>query len=71
MVKETRKLVTPATTPITGGPAKKPKNPIDETAASATPGDITFDFPAALYIKGTTEETPKPTKKKPNIDVAK
>lgn len=66
---ETRKLVAPATNPISGGPNRKPINPIVETAARATPGDITFDLPAALYTRGITDETPTPTNKNPAIAV--
>ena len=69
--KEIRRLERPAIIPISGGPIKKPKKPIVETAAMATPADITLDLPAALYTKGTTEETPKPTKKNPIIAVTK
>ena len=46
--KEVFKLVAPAISPIRGGPDKNPKKPIVDTAASATPGDIARDFPAAL-----------------------
>src|SRR3954469_21334147 len=66
---EILKLVAPAINPINGGPDRKPRNPIVETAASATPGDMTFDLPAALYTSGTTEDTPKPTSRKPRIAV--
>src|SRR3712207_1491167 len=69
--KDTRKLVAPATKPIRGGPIKKPKKPMVDTAAKATPGDNTFDLPAALYTNGITEETPAPTSKKPAIAVTK
>src|SRR5664279_757836 len=55
--------------PIKGGPNKNPRYPIVDTAAIATPGDITFDLPAALYIIGTTEETPAPTNRNPMIAV--
>lgn len=66
---EVRKLVAPATKPINGGPTRKPRKPIVETAASATPGDMVFDLPAALYTSGTTDETPNPTNKNPMIAV--
>src|SRR6266852_1994088 len=56
--------------PIKGGPNKKPMYPIVDTAAMATPGDITLDLPAALYIIGTTDETPAPTIKNPRVAVA-
>lgn len=68
---EIRKLKMPATNPMIGGPAKKPRKPILETAAKAIPGDICFDLPASLYTNGTTEETPKPTIKKPIMEVIK
>ncbi len=61
----------PAIIPISGGPIKKPKKPMVDTAAIATPADITFDLPAALYTNGTMEETPKPTKKNPIMAVIK
>jgi len=63
--KEIRRLDKPAINPISGGPIKKPRKPIVDTAAMATPGDITVYLPAALYTSGTTEETPKPTRKNP------
>lgn len=47
-VNEARKVNKPATKPITGGPIKNPTKPMVETAAKATPGDMVFDFPAAL-----------------------
>lgn len=62
-VNDQRKPAISAIKPIKGGPIKNPKNPIVETAAKATPGDMVFDFPVALYTSGTTEETPKPTRK--------
>ncbi len=52
---------------MVGGPNKNPIKPIVETAASEAPGVIVPDFPAALYTKGTTEETPKPTNRKPPV----
>jgi hypothetical protein len=69
--KDIRRLEMPAIIPINGGPIKKPKKPMVETAAIATPADITFDLPAALYTNGTMEETPKPTKKNPIMAVIK
>ena len=63
--KDQRRLDICAIKPITGGPNKNPRKPIVETAASATPGDMVFDLPAAPYTKGTTEETPIPTNKNP------
>ena len=66
--KEMRRLEIPAIIPINGGPIRKPKKPIVETAAMATPADITFDLPAVLYTNGTTDDTPNPTSKNPKID---
>ena len=65
--KETLRSVAPATKPIKGGPIKKPKKPIVETAAIATPAESFLDFPAAPYTSGTTDETPKPTRRNPII----
>ena len=65
MMKDMRRLDAPATMPIRGGPIKNPKKPMLDTAASATPGDISLDFPAVLYTSGTTEDTPSPTRKNP------
>ena len=62
---EIRKLVASAINPMMGGPMRSPINPNEETAVNAVPGDSVFDFPAALYTMGTTDETPKPMKKKP------
>src|SRR5688572_5928762 len=67
---DTRRLLACATNPIIGGPIKKPRYPIVETAANATPGETFFDFPAALYTSGTTDDTPAPTSINPAIDVA-
>lgn len=67
--KDILKLVAPATIPMRGGPIKKPRKPIVETADKPTPGDNFLDFPAALYTIGTTDETPAPTNKKPIIAV--
>ncbi len=47
-IKEIRRLAAPAIKPIIGGAIKNPANPIVDTAASATPGDMIFDLPAAL-----------------------
>ena len=58
-----RKLDACAIKPITGGPNKKPRKLIVETAARANSGDIVFDFPAMPYTIGTTHETPIPTSK--------
>jgi hypothetical protein len=68
-INEALKVANPAINPIIGGPNKNPINPIVDTAASATPGAMVFDFPAALYTIGTTDETPAPTSKKPAIAV--
>ena len=69
MRKEMRRLNKPATKPIIGGPIKKPKNPMLDTAANAIPGEMVVDLPAWLYTSGTTEEMPKPTIKNPVIAV--
>ena len=63
--KEILKLVASAMKPMMGGPIRKPKNPNDDTAVSAMPGESVFDFPAALYTMGTTDDTPAPIKKNP------
>ncbi len=56
--------------PITGGPNKNPKKPMLETSDNAVPVLSVFDLPVSLYTKGTTEDTPKPTSKKPIIAVS-
>src|SRR3954469_10071259 len=61
------KLEVCAIKPIVGGPNKKPKKPMVETAAIATPADIVLLFPATPYISGTIEETPKPTNRNPIV----
>ena len=61
--KDNRKLLISEIKPITGGPMRKPRNPIEETEAIATPGSIFLDLPARLYAIGTTEEVPIPTMK--------
>lgn len=66
-VNDQRNPAISAIKPIKGGPIRNPRNPIVETAANATPGDMVVDFPVALYTNGTTEETPKPTRKKPMV----
>ena len=68
-INDARKVATPAMKPMSGGPTKKPINPMVDTAASATPGDMVFDLPAALYTIGTTDDTPAPTNKNPAIAV--
>ena len=47
-VNDALNVAIPAIKPITGGPIKNPIKPIVDTAASATPGDMVFDRPAAL-----------------------
>ena len=69
--KETLKLEIPATNPIKGGPMRKPKKPMVETAVIAIPTSSFFDFPAALYTSGTTDDTPKPTSEKPIMPAIK
>ena len=68
-INDALKVAKPAIKPIIGGPIKKPTKPMVDTAASATPADIVFDFPAALYTMGTTDDTPAPTSIKPAIAV--
>ena len=65
------RLVACATKPINGGPIRKPRYPIVDTAANAIPGDNVLLRPAVLYTNGTTEDTPAPTKRNPKIAVAK
>ena len=67
--KDALNVAKPAINPMIGGPTKKPIKPMVETAARATPGDMVFDLPAALYTMGTTEETPTPTNRNPAIAV--
>ena len=67
--KDALKVASPAIKPMMGGPNKKPIKPIVDTAAKATPGDMVFDLPAALYTIGTTDDTPTPTSRKPAIAV--
>ena len=66
-VNDHRKPAISAIKPMRGGPIKNPRNPMVDTAAKATPGDMVVDFPVALYTNGTTEDTPNPTKKKPIV----
>ena len=47
-IKDTLRLNRPANKPIIGGPNKKPKKPIVDTVASATPADSVLDLPATL-----------------------
>ena len=51
--------------PNTGGPARKPSEPIDETAAMPGPGGVSGWRPAAENISGTPLATPRPTRKSP------
>ena len=46
--KDALNVAMPAIKPITGGPIKKPENPMVDTADNATPGDIFAVFPAEL-----------------------
>ena len=62
-----RKLNAWAINPINGGPNRNPRNPIEETAVNARPGESDVDLPAVLYTKGTTEDTPNPTNKNPIV----
>lgn len=68
-VNDQRKLDAWAIKPISGGPIKKPRKLMVETAASAIAEGIVVDFPASPYTTGTTHETPKPTSKNPVIAV--
>ena len=68
-INDALKVAKPAINPIMGGPNKKPINPMVDTAAKATPGSMVFDLPAALYTIGTTDDTPAPTNRKPDIAV--
>ena len=63
--KDQRKLDNWAINPISGGPNKKPRKLMLETAARANPGDMVLDFPARPYTIGTTHDTPIPTKRQP------
>ena|SRR5688572_25944534 len=65
--KENLKLDASAINPIMGGPTRKPRNPMVETAESAMPGVILVDLPAKPYAIGTTDETPKPTSRNPIV----
>ena len=40
---------------------------IVDTDANAAPADIDVDFPANPYTIGTTEDTPKPTRRNPRV----
>ena len=51
--------------PMNGGPARKPSDPIDDTAAMPGPGGVSGCRPAALNISGTPFATPRPTRKRP------
>ena len=66
---EALKLRACAIKPIKGGPMKKPRKPIDDTDAMATPGGTDVDLPAKLYTMGTTDDTPKPTSIKPTMQL--
>src|ERR1700730_2505368 len=69
--RETRRLLAWAIKPIKGGPNKNPRYPMVDTAAIATPGDISLDLPAEPYTRGTTDDTPAPTNRKPARAVKK
>ena len=47
--KEMRRLETSAIKPITGGPSRKPKKPMEDTIAIAIPGAMLLERPARLY----------------------
>lgn len=69
--KDKRKPDIPASTPTSGGPIRNPKKLMVDTDARAMPGDSIFDLPAALYTRGTIEDTPIPTNKNPKVAVYK
>lgn len=71
MVNAQRKFMTCERNPISGGPTKKPRNPIVETAANAVLAGIVLDLPANPYTIGTTDDTPNPTMKNPAVAVNK
>ena len=58
----------PDKNPTIGGPIKNPKNPMEDTEASAIlacPGSA--DLPTLPYIVGITEDTPNPTNINPIV----
>ena len=59
------KEIASAAKPIRGGPARKPSEPIEDTAAIAGPGGVPRCRPAALNISGTPLETPSPIANNP------
>src|SRR6516165_3596653 len=54
-----------ATTPITGGPSRKPQYPAVDTAAIASSGKTPGILPAVLNRIGTAFASPRPTAAKP------
>ncbi len=70
-VKDQRKLIACDRNPIIGGPIKNPRKPMVETEASAVLAGMVVDFPANPYTIGTTDDTPKPTRKNPAVAVNK
>src|SRR5665647_63975 len=70
-VNDQRKLTAWAINPIMGGPIKNPRKPMVDTAAKAVLAERVVERPANPYTMGTTEETPKPTRKKPAVAVNK
>src|SRR6516225_747309 len=54
-----------ATTPITGGPSRKPLYPAVDTAAIASSGNTLGILPAVLNRIGTAFASPRPTAAKP------
>ena len=54
-----------AAKPITGGPVRKPSEPMEETAAMASPDGVSVWRPAALKIRGTPLATPRPIGNRP------
>src|SRR5258708_3945072 len=67
IVNDHLKLAACATKPMSGGPSKKPRKLMLETAASAKPGDIFPVFPASPNTNGTTQDTPIPINKQPVV----
>ena len=55
-----------ASTPMNGGPIRKPNEPIEETAAIAGPDGMSGRRPAALNISGTPLATPRPITNSPS-----
>ena len=50
---------------MNGGPARKPSDPMEDTAAMPGPAGVSGWRPAALNISGTPLATPRPTRNMP------